>query len=339
MGIYLGGTLAGLANGALILHTTFRGSAEARARSVRFWGLRGPLGAYVSVWGAGAMLTSAPFDDWWHNAYGLDVEILSPPHVVLLLGIFFVIGGACVTALQAQNAAEAAGDPRAGTLRAVFAYALGLLLTMGALAVWSDTRPVEGHLPGYYQYAAVPLLFVLAAALRGARGRWPATTVALVYTGVMLAMGWLLWPWPATPLLGPIRQPTTHMVPLGFPLLLAAPAFAMDLVARRLDPAAGAARRWLHALALGLVFLGVLAAVQWPMTAFLMSDAARNAVFLEGRFPYDMPRDAHWARGVFPEYWGTAAEYARGFAWAAVAAVLSARAGLAWGGWMREVRR
>jgi hypothetical protein len=42
---------------------------------------------------------------------------------------------------------------------------------MGALAVWSDTRPVQGHLPGYYQYAAVPLLFVLAAALRGARGR------------------------------------------------------------------------------------------------------------------------------------------------------------------------
>ncbi len=28
------------------------------------------------------MITSAPFDDWWHNAYGLDVKILSPPHVV-----------------------------------------------------------------------------------------------------------------------------------------------------------------------------------------------------------------------------------------------------------------
>ena len=55
LGIYLGGTLAGLANGALILHTTLRGGAEARARSVGFWGLRGPLGAYVSVWGAGAM--------------------------------------------------------------------------------------------------------------------------------------------------------------------------------------------------------------------------------------------------------------------------------------------
>ena len=47
---------------------------------VRFWGFRAPLGAWVAIWGAFAMLTSAPFDDWWHNAYGLDVKVLSPPH-------------------------------------------------------------------------------------------------------------------------------------------------------------------------------------------------------------------------------------------------------------------
>lgn len=339
MGIYLGGTLAGVANGALILHTTLRGTAEARARGVRFWGLRGPLGAYVSVWGAGAMLTSAPFDDWWHNAYGLDVEILSPPHVVLLLGIFFVIGGACITALQAQNAAEAAGDRRAGTFRAVFTYALGLLLTMGATAVWSDTRPVEGHLPHYYQYAAVPLAFVLAAALRGARGRWPATSVALVYMGVMLAMGWILWPWPATPLLGPIRQQNAGMVPLGFPLLLAAPALAMDLLARRMDEGAGMLRRWGQAVALGIAFLAVLALVQWPMSIFLQSDAARNMVFLEGRFPYDMPAESWWVQGRMATFRGTAAAQAVSWAWAALAAVLATRAGLAWGTWMRAVRR
>jgi len=34
------------------------------------------------------MLASAPFDDWWHNAYGLDVRIISPPHMVLAAGFF-----------------------------------------------------------------------------------------------------------------------------------------------------------------------------------------------------------------------------------------------------------
>ena len=29
------------------------------------------------------MLTSAPFDNWWHDAYGLDVKIISPPHMFL----------------------------------------------------------------------------------------------------------------------------------------------------------------------------------------------------------------------------------------------------------------
>ena len=39
------------------------------------------------------MLTSAPFDDWWHGAYGLDVKVLSPPHVLLALGIISVAAG------------------------------------------------------------------------------------------------------------------------------------------------------------------------------------------------------------------------------------------------------
>lgn len=29
------------------------------------------------------MITSAPFDKWWHNAYGLDTKVVSPPHVPL----------------------------------------------------------------------------------------------------------------------------------------------------------------------------------------------------------------------------------------------------------------
>src|SRR2546426_4311932 len=51
---------------------------------------RSPLGAWVAIWGALAMIASGPFDDWWHNAYGLDVKVLSPPHVVLILGLIAI---------------------------------------------------------------------------------------------------------------------------------------------------------------------------------------------------------------------------------------------------------
>ena len=335
MGIYVGGTTAGLANGLLVLKTTFAGSEAERARSVRFWGFRGPLAAWVSIWGAGAMLTSAPFDDWWHAAYGLDVEILSPPHTVLLIGILFVIAGACIAALTAQNRAELSGDPRAATYRVVFAYAMGLLLTLGALAVWTETRPHLGHASRMYLYAAFPFPLFLAAALGGSRLRWPATTVALVYSVLWLTMAWLLAPWPAAPKLGPIWQPVTHMVTLGFPLLLVVPAFAFDLLAR----AGRGWPRWALALALGVAFVATMLLVHWPFSAFLLSDAARNDLFFGDHLPYSVPQTFAWARGEFLDLDGSAGARLRGLAIATGVAVLSARLGLGWGAWMRRVRR
>ena len=78
--IQLCGVLAGISCGYLILSGTF-GRSAAPEGSVRIWGFRGPLGAFVAAWGGVAMITSAPFDNWWHAAYGLDVKVLSPPHV------------------------------------------------------------------------------------------------------------------------------------------------------------------------------------------------------------------------------------------------------------------
>ena len=88
MAIYACGVLAGIASAYLIFNTTFGPGGAMRAASVRIWGLYGPLGAFICAWGGVAMLASAPFDDWWHNAYGLDVKIISPPHMVLAAGFF-----------------------------------------------------------------------------------------------------------------------------------------------------------------------------------------------------------------------------------------------------------
>ena len=49
------------------------------------------------------MLASAPFDNWWHNAYGLDVAIFSPPHVVLDGGVLAIQVGAVVLMASTRN--------------------------------------------------------------------------------------------------------------------------------------------------------------------------------------------------------------------------------------------
>ena len=102
--IYVGALVSGLFSGYQILSLTLRKNHPDRPRSVRFWGIfYGSLGAMFCVWGALAMLTSAPFDDWWHNTYGLDVKILTPPHSILAAGIMMAQFGAMIGVLALQN--------------------------------------------------------------------------------------------------------------------------------------------------------------------------------------------------------------------------------------------
>src|SRR6266516_4533693 len=133
--IYLGGVLAGGSCGWLVLRTTLAGTPEERAAGVSFWGFRGPLGAWVCIWGAIAMIASAPFDNWWHNAYGLDVKVLSPPHVILAAGFTGIELGALLMVLALQNrAAGEGGATGTGTGRAfqlLYAYAAGIILLNG----------------------------------------------------------------------------------------------------------------------------------------------------------------------------------------------------------------
>ena len=63
--------------------------------------------------------------------------------------------------------------------------------------------------------------------------RWPATTIALVYTVVTLFMLVVMPLFPAQPLLGPIYVQVDRFMPTDFPLLLIAPALAVDVVLQR----------------------------------------------------------------------------------------------------------
>src|SRR3954464_12467043 len=62
--IQAGGLIAGLTSGYVVLKSTLMPSDRDLATGVRLWGFRGPLGAWVCVWGCFAMLASAPFDNW-----------------------------------------------------------------------------------------------------------------------------------------------------------------------------------------------------------------------------------------------------------------------------------
>src|SRR6201994_835392 len=110
LAIYLCGILAGISSAYLIFSKTFS-KLETPPSAVRVLGFRAPLGAFVAAWGGVAMITSAPFDNWWHSAYGLDVKIVSPPHTLLILGIRAVSVGVLFLILAAMNRATRDDSP------------------------------------------------------------------------------------------------------------------------------------------------------------------------------------------------------------------------------------
>ncbi len=339
LAIYLGGVLGGLSAGYRILRTTFAGSEAERAASVRIWGFRGPLGAWVSAWGAAAMLTSAPFDDWWHNAYGLDVEILSPPHAVLALGIGGIVAGATLQALALQNQA---GEGRRRLYATIYAYLGGLSIATACIMATQYMLHIRMHSSIFYRVSAMVLPFFLVALSRGGKLRLPATAAAGAYMVFTCAMVWILPLFPAEPKLGPITNWVDHMVPPEFPLLLVGPALAVDLLLRRArDDELRGFPAWKSALIVGCGFLIALIAVQWTFSIFyLRHPLADTWFFAAHEFDYGSdPVNSYRGRGEFWPGDATEAAARAGVLLAIPYAVLSARLGLAWGGWMRSVRR
>jgi hypothetical protein len=322
--------VAGASCGWLVLRVTFRGSPADKAAGVRFWGFRGPLGAWVCIWGTLMMIASAPFDNWWHNAYGLDVKIISPPHMVLAWGMIAIQVGAMLMALARQNRALPDEQRR---LSLLYAASAGILLTMHATVIMEYAAfPNDMHSARFYRVTALGLPLILIATSRPSRLRWPATTTAAIYSGIILALMWTLQLFPATPKLAPIYNPVTHMVPPPFPLLLVVPAAAIDLLMRRVNE-----RDWQLAALAGVSFVALMLLAHWSWAEFLLTPHARNFVFGADQWDYYI-KPGDWRYEFWTEEGGLL-EMARGLAIATVTAIVSARLGLWIGRGMARVQR
>src|SRR5580698_4340337 len=177
--IYLGGVIAGISSAYLILATTLGKLPQMRAASVRMWGVYGPLGAFITAWGGVAMLVSAPFDDWWHNAYGLDVKILSPPHTVLAAGIFAIELGALILVLGYMNRADGEEKRR---LNWLYLYLGSMIVINFQILTMEYTERVLQHTGAFYIAVSFAVPATLIGIAIGSGRRWAATILAAVYS-------------------------------------------------------------------------------------------------------------------------------------------------------------
>ena len=333
MAIQFGAVLTGVSCAYLILHTTFAGNAEQRAGSVNIWGFRGPLGAFIAAWGGFAMLTSAPFDNWWHDSFGLDVKILSPPHVVLVIGIFFMGFGGLVLIGGRNNLSSGATAIRLNRLLLYVGSLLLSLLVMLAFEYLGDQTLMHSAI--FYRVLGMVGPLVLIGIARTSGHKWAATIVASLFTIMWLICLWLFPLFPAEAKLGPVFTQVTHMIPLGFPVLLLPGAIALDLALDRFRHK----RKFMQAVAAGVGFFAAGIACNWPFASFLMKPAARNWVFGMNYFGYFMrPSDYHLA-WEFSAYEKTRTEFWIGMGIALIVTIIAARVGMVWGDWVGRVKR
>jgi len=330
--VQMGGVLVGIACVYAILATTLAGDSRAPEASVQVMGFRAPGGAFIAACGSLAMLASAPFDNWWHNAYGLDVKILTPPHGLLSLGyIATQIGTIAWMASIINRSKEALPGRLAWLLLIVGSICVALL----SILIMPLTLLPNTHTASCYLAVALFIPSMMIATGRGSAHKWGCTIVAAVYTALGLGSEWLLPLVPAQPKLGPVYHNVTHLIPLQFPLLLIVPAFVADLLLHRLEQRSS----WIKAVWVGPAFVLSLLAVQWPFANFLISPASRNWIFGTAYFAYFDP-----AGFLYDPYKFEVAEKPLGtflltMAAAFVASIVTTRLGLAWGDWMRRVRR
>jgi len=335
MAIYACGVLTAIACGYLILTETFSRSHQNNSGSVNVLGLRAPLGAFIASWGGIAMLASAPFDNWWHNAYGLDVRIVSPPHTVLMIGIFTIAIGILFLIGAAMNRAANSEDRSSHiTLQRLFLYIGGLITSQQMFFLLELTWESKLHNVAAYVAMSIGIPFVFALLSASSGSRWAATTAASVYMLFRIGEILLLPLFPAHPKLGPVFYPVTHMVPAKFPILIIVPALALDLFwqrARNWSP-------WKLAVISGTLFVAFLVAAEWPFAIFLLSKASHNRFFGTIYFDYSSLPISTDRRGVFfhPSH---GIQLLSGLLRAAIYSSISIWMGLRFGRWMRGVQR
>jgi hypothetical protein len=279
------------------------------------------------------MLTSAPFDNWWHDSFGLDIKILSPPHVLLVTGIFFMGLGGLVLIAGRMNLAQGPAKTRLNHLLLYVGSLLLSLLMMLAYEYVGDQTMMHSAI--FYRALGLVAPIVLLGMARASQYLWAATILATIYMVTWIAGVWIFPLFPAEPKLGPVFTQVTHMVPLAFPVLLVPGAFAIDWCLARFRNR----RKVTQAALAGFGFMLASLAFNWPWADFLMKPAARNWVFGMNNFGYFMRPSEYHLAWEFSAYEKTRAEFWIGIGIALLATIISARIGMLWGDWMSRVRR
>jgi hypothetical protein len=244
--------------------------------AIEVFGLRGPAGAFVTLWGILLQTASIFFDNWWHSVYGLDIAVFSPPHAILAWGITTFYCGQILLAIRWHNLAPPGQERLA---RWQFLVLWALLIGHATISVDPSYGPLAVRSPAFIVSAMLgyPIFLIFPAVYLDRL--WSGVTAAAVYMAHVILLMQVFEQVPATPRFGPVYHHDGILLPPPFPLWAVVPA---ALVALLLPRVAGRVRS--AALILGSAVALGFTAVNWLGSALLTSPWGHNR-FLGGGYP------------------------------------------------------
>lgn len=249
--LYSGVVLAGLTCIVTVLGDTWRYYRAApgvtAGNTAAFLGIfHGPSGIIVAGLGLTTMLVAAPFDDWWHRTYGIDVSIWSPPHLVGVAGAIICLFGATLAAASVSN--TLAGTRRndrkwiwQDSSRSIWLLLCALVGSVAAYGVALVPAGLEHALlaVGPWKIIGYPFMLagcvplVLVAAVAGTRRIGAATVLGLFFLAYRFIIT-LVVP-PAMAIVVPLAGETFRsrsfngvILPLALPALLFLAGLVVD---------------------------------------------------------------------------------------------------------------
>lgn len=267
--IYIALAIAFAYNAWLVLSYSFGANKERDA--IRVLGFAAPTAVFVTLWGILFQFTGIVFDAWWHDTYGIDSAMVTPPHNLIGIGIWvFYLGQFMYVTLRRNQGGEGSR-----------------LLWIGSLFVWSFFigNLFIGNDPTFGPAAVRSGLFVLSCALfvpfalsliqTYLGWRWAGVTVSAMYMLNAIVLIQVFQLFPSTPRFGPVYHRIDYFLPPAFPVLLVVPAFFMSLVL-----AAKKRPTFRTHVVVGAVFVVVFTVANWLFSGFLMSSLAENRFFI-----------------------------------------------------------
>jgi len=239
--------------------------------------------------------------------------------------------GACVSVCKYLNT----GIGNRAILQTLFVVSACSLLCM-VYTLFTDFLHIRAERSGgFYIVAAATSLLLLPAFGIALRMRWGMTAVTAGYFLLVAISNWVLQLFAAEPKLGPILTHLTHFQPAQFPALVFIPALVMDLVLKH-----SKSKDWVKAFWLSGCFVVGLAAVQYPLSGFLLeSPGARNWFFGAQTWYYGAPPDAPFRYRFRPDDIAPLPNLLIGLGIAVLIGWIFAMVSLRWGRWMLKIQR